>query len=615
MTPSESPVTAPTAPPASTTPPAPATPAWVDTVRRRYLGGDASVFVLYRNIYDRILLDGKFVELEQYVFRSLLEGKKKRVLSHSIASGTQALVGRAFDAEVEPLDGIENALVHESGTAVMIHYAGSLFPAGDPSMMTMQDRQAIAKLHRWSLNPQIGDSDNVVFLLVESLAELNAQILSNPRIATIEIPMPGQAERETTIRMADSSLDAGQVTRLAQQASGLRLVQLFGLLGKDANLQAAPNDAEREALIQELIQGTDDAQARAKQLAKLTSGQTNEQIRHLLQPGSKAPAAGNAFEEIAALLRTRKRELVTQECFGLIEFVEPKMGLEGVGGMTMVKAELAAIAAAIRSGNVARIPMGILVVGPMGSGKTFVTKAFVREAGIPAVMLKNIRSKWVGATESNLEKVLAMVKAMGPIALIIDEGDRSLGGEGDEDGGTSSRVTARLKEFMSDTDNRGQVLFIMMTNRPDKLDADMKRPGRFDTKIPLFFPENGAERANIVRVILKRFGKQIALDDGAEEGWMEAALEDTEFSNAELEALTLLSIDLAERGDGRLTREVFLQAAVDYMPTRDTLMIEYMELLAISEASRRSLLPEKFKHKTTDELHAEMKRVRSQLRL
>jgi transitional endoplasmic reticulum ATPase len=287
----------------------------------------------------------------------------------------------------------------------------------------------------------------------------------------------------------------------------------------------------------------------------------------------------------------------------------------------MVKAELAAIAAAVRSGNVARIPMGILVVGPMGSGKTFVTKAFVREAGIPAVMLKNIRSKWVGATESNLEKVLAMVKTMGPIALIIDEGDRSLGGEGDEDGGTSSRVTARLKEFMSDTDNRGQVLFIMMTNRPDKLDADMKRPGRFDTKIPLFFPENGAERANIVRVILKRFGKAVEplsqqeQDDGADEAWMEAALEDTEFSNAELEALTLLSIDLAERGDGRLTREVFLQAAVDYMPTRDTLMIEYMELLAISEASRRSLLPEKFKHRTTDELHAEMKRVRAQLRL
>ncbi|WP_428002254.1 ATP-binding protein [Acidovorax sp.] len=599
----------------------PATPAWVDTVRRRYLSGDASVFVLYRNIYDRILLDGKFVELEQYLFRSLLEGKKKRVLSHSIASGTQALAGRAFDAEAEPLDGIEAALMHESGTAVVIHYAGSLFPAGDPSMMTMQDRQAIAKLHRWSLNPQIGDSDNVVFLLVESLAELNAQILSNPRIATVEIPMPGQAERETTIRMADSSLDAGQVTRLAQQASGLRLVQLFGLLGNDANVQA-PNDAEREALIRELIAGTEDAEARAQQLTKLTSGQTNEQIRHLLQPGSKAPAKGNAFEEIAALLRTRKRELVTQECFGLIEFVEPKFGLEGVGGMTMVKAELAAIAAAIRSGNVARIPMGILVVGPMGSGKTFVTKAFVREAGIPAVMLKNIRSKWVGATESNLEKVLAMVKAMGPIALIIDEGDRSLGGEGDEDGGTSSRVTARLKEFMSDTDNRGQVLFIMMTNRPDKLDADMKRPGRFDTKIPLFFPENGAERANIVRVILKRFGKAIEEpprnddeDDGAGAGWMEAALEDTEFSNAELEALTLLSIDLAERADGRLTREVFLQAAVDYMPTRDTLMIEYMELLAISEASRRSLLPEKFKHRTTDELHAEMKRVRSQLRL
>jgi hypothetical protein len=68
--------------------------------------------------------------------------------------------------------------------------------------------------------------------------------------------------------------------------------------------------------------------------------------------------------------------------------------------------------------------MGLLAVGPMGAGKTFVIKAFLKEAGLSGVALKNFRSKWVGSTEANLDRVLATVKAMGPIALLIDEGDR-----------------------------------------------------------------------------------------------------------------------------------------------------------------------------------------------
>jgi SpoVK/Ycf46/Vps4 family AAA+-type ATPase len=72
--------------------------------------------------------------------------------------------------------------------------------------------------------------------------------------------------------------------------------------------------------------------------------------------------------------------------------------------------------------------MGLLAVGPMGAGKTFVIKAFLKEAGLSGIALKNFRSKWVGSTEANLDRVLATVKAMGPIALVIDEGDRSFGG-------------------------------------------------------------------------------------------------------------------------------------------------------------------------------------------
>lgn len=111
--------------------------------------------------------------------------------------------------------------------------------------------------------------------------------------------------------------------------------------------------------------------------------------------------------------------------------------------------------------------------------------------------------------------MLATVKAMGPIAVIIDEGDRSFGsGGGDEsDGGTSSRIIARLKEFMADTENRGRVLFVMMTNRPDKLDTDIKRPGRLDRKIPFFYCETPEERAQVLKAVLNRYGEPISASD------------------------------------------------------------------------------------------------------
>jgi len=126
----------------------------------------------------------------------------------------------------------------------------------------------------------------------------------------------------------------------------------------------------------------------------------------------------------------------------------------------------------------------------MGTGKTFVAEAFVKETGLTAVKLKNFRSKWVGATEGNLERILNVIQAIGQVIVIIDEGDRAFGNqEGEGDGGTGARVMGRIKEFMSDTQNRGRVVFILMTNRPDKLDVDIKRAGRLDKKIPFLYPD------------------------------------------------------------------------------------------------------------------------------
>ncbi|MEO8122213.1 MAG: ATP-binding protein, partial [Rhodoferax sp.] len=353
------------------------------------------------------------------------------------------------------------------------------------------------------------------------------------------------------------------------------------------------SEPERRALIVQLLQGTTDAEQRATTLATITAGMTPAEITKLIEPGKALPV-NDPNQEVLKVIHARKREMIEKECAGLIEFIEPKHGLSSVGGHENIKHELMAIAKNLKEGETTLTPMGLLAVGPMGSGKTFVIKAFLKEAGLSAVALKNFRSKWVGSTEANLERVLATVKAMGPIAVIIDEGDRSFGSGGGEGGddGTSSRVIARLKEFMAEPENRGQVLFVMMTNRPDKLDSDIKRPGRLDRKIPFFYCDSAPERAQVLQAVLSRYGETCV---ASTEELLTLCETLTGYSNADLEALALLAVELARNQGGPLDAQALTAAAADFMPPQERDMIEFMELLAVSETSRRSMLPKRYR--------------------
>ncbi len=252
--------------------------------------------------------------------------------------------------------------------------------------------------------------------------------------------------------------------------------------------------------------------------------------------------------------------------------------------------------------------MGLLLVGPMGTGKTFIANAFAKESGISAIKLKNFRSKWVGATESNLEKVLTIIRALGPILLVIDEGDRSFGDAGDSDGGTSSRVIARIKEFMSESENRGQVVFMIMTNRPDKLDADIKRAGRLDRKIPFFYASTCEEVEGILGAQLKRYAVKHTVDWPRDRERTSGPL--IGYSNADLEAVALLANDLAHGADGTVTVDILARAISDYLPSRDEAMLRYMELLAVFEASSRAMLPPKYREMSNEQLDLALREAR-----
>ena len=257
--------------------------------------------------------------------------------------------------------------------------------------------------------------------------------------------------------------------------------------------------------------------------------------------------------------------------------------------------------------------MGMLFTGPMGTGKTFVAEAFAKECGLPTIKLKNFRSKWVGATEGNLERILTVIKAIGQVVVIIDEGDRAFGNtDGEGDGGTSSRVIARIKEFMSDTQNRGRILFLVMTNRPDKLDVDLKRAGRLDRKIPFLYSQTPEEVEAVAKALVRKNRVKSDVDFASIREGFGAKL--VGYSNADVEAVILMANDDAAReggGDAPVTAEHFVKAAADYFPSRDAELLEYMELLAVFEASSRRLLPPKYAHMTPEELDVRLRLLRA----
>jgi ATP-dependent 26S proteasome regulatory subunit len=591
-------------------------PRWAETLRQKYLAGEASTFVLYRNVFDNFLVAGKLHGLQSFLVEELFKETKKRVVEVSLERGIRHLSGKpsgaalaalAQDSGVEPtllqsLHLLEAQMRSEQSTAVIVPYADALLPAGDPSFMAQQDRQTYLTFHRWSLDASLTSADNITILITESLGAINPGLLSNPKVSAIEIPMPDLAQRKRVIGFFAPKLTEQQITLFSDRTGGLRTVQLASIMASSDG--HGLSESQRRELILQLLQGTPEAEQRASTLATITAGMTPNEINKLIEPG-KTLAVGDANAEVLKVIHSRKREMIEKECAGLIEFIEPKHGLASVGGHENIKSELLAIAKNLKEGNTTLTPMGLLAVGPMGSGKTFVIKAFLKEAGLSGVALKNFRSKWVGSTEANLERVLATVKAMGPIAVIIDEGDRSFGNGGGEGGddGTSSRIIARLKEFMAETDNRGQVLFVMMTNRPDKLDSDIKRPGRLDRKIPFFYCESAAERSQVLLAVLTRYG-ETCVASSAELLTLCETL--TGYSNADLEALALLAVESARNQASPLNAALLTEAALDFMPPQERDMIEFMELLAVSETSRRTLLPKRFKDMAIADIQANL---------
>src|SRR6266705_2173165 len=421
--------------------------------------------------------------------------------------------------------------------AVMIDYGETVAPAGEPGQLPAEDRSAIVTLRRWASEPVFLQGSVTFCLLVETMATLSAALVSDARTFEIAVPVPDEQERYAYL--------AGRGSR----------PETFATV-----------DARRVAI--------------------LTSGLTRLHLESLL---AEAEAGGAPLDQ-DALTREKKR-LIEEASGGLLTFMTSKVGLDAVAGHEGAKALLRETARALSHGRLDVVPMGYLICGPVGTGKSFIVQCFAKEIGIPVVELLNFRSKWQGQTEANLERVLALLDAIGPVAVVVDEADAALGTRetGGADSGVSERVFASLAAFMGDTRRRGKVIWFLMTSRPDLVPVDLKRQGRAEEHLALFPPATVAERARVFDLLRERLG--IALEPGVDATALFAESRDA-LSAADLEAILVRSSRrMASAGRTTLSAALLRELIRDFQPPSYPLELEYQRLIAAFECTSRQLLP------------------------
>src|ERR1700739_840545 len=556
-----------------------ALPAWARELSEKYYSRSFAVFVLYGNVRDLVPLRTQegatsFASLEDFLSRALF-GQRDLILHYDRGglsfgnSTTQADFRRALegydsfhgtnfsqgglprnpDAVLNLLDNyLRLRIADGKNIGLVIDFAETIAPAGDVSSMSAEDRNSLVILKRWARNAAFLDADVTICLISENQIELNQGIVQHPGVSSIGIPLPDYADRLEFIQsqLKNQALPAGSWVNdesLATLGAGLKRVQLQSL------------------------------------------------ISHTVQ---------NRQPLTLKFLSDRKKDLIEAESGGLLEFVQSRFDLSLVAGNDQAKRKLQDAAKAIHAGNTDVLPMGYIICGPVGTGKTFITTCFAGEVGIPAVTLKNFRSMWQGVTEGNLERVLTLLKAMSPIAVIVDEADAQLGDRSSSgDSGVGNRVFAQIAQFMGNTEFRGKVIWFLLTCRPDLLPVDLKRQGRAEEHIALFYPDTQEERLALLRAMQRKVGMKPFPED-VETFFLNRA---GGLSGADIEGILVRSHMRSRLQNKSAVDTEDLKAALeDFIPPYYPTEIDLQNLVAVLECTSKSLLPKQYRDVERSEL-------------
>ncbi len=563
-------------------------PHWAQELDAQLREGESALFILHGQVYDYTRVNGDYLPFRHFLAQWL--GQERHVVFYNLGLGLefgdqagenvfrQALEPQENPAETDEAEDVSrvraralNALGQKPAPkplpqsprevlqlaervmaapcrgpqscrplALILEYAETIVPAVDLGSMGEPDRAALVTLLRWARQAELVEQGHLVVLTTGNLADLNPNLLlSRHGAQIIEVPPP---DRDARLHFIDHFLSQGKYhlslssQELANLAAGLSLRVLHTLL--------------RQSLGQPL---------------------TMEMVRR------------------------KKKDLLRQELVGLVEVIEPRFGLADIGGLEPIKEYFAQIVAAIQADEVRLVPRGITMMGPPGVGKTALAEALARDCGFNFVKLLNPRTKWVGESERNFFKALNTLRSLTPVVVVEDEADQSEHSRDEYSGdtGVSNRLRQMRFEFVGDPAIQGKVLWIRITNRPDRLDKADLRSGRSSERIPFFMPDFD-EKCHIFRVVAQR--SQIPCDCG-DFSDVVRHLDQRHpevITGGDLEELVFRAYRRA-RLDGReqVSLADFTQVIDDFLPPHQMEVLRHMERLALHQCSSRRFVPER----------------------
>lgn len=560
-------------------------PSWAQELSYKYCSKTANLYIVHGNIRDFLPHQMReeefnFVKIQDYI-SEVLFGNRDVIVYYDRSSGVTFCKAEMKDDYLQvmrSMNGIESevdVLAKEPQSAMhnlekyfyhninqkkrfvlIVDYAETIVPNTDISRYTDEDRYSLVTLNRWAHDPLFTEGDISIILLTENLVDLNIKLVRSPITIKVNIPIPDEKVRRS----------------------------FFNFLKNHDQLLLEEGLSPDEA-------------------AKTTGGLNLVNINQL---------AAESYQEDRMInmeyLRRKKKEIIEAEAIGLLEFLESEFDLSMVSGHGFVKKRLKNAARAIKRGRLDVLPMGYLISGAVGTGKSFLVTAFAGEIGIPIVKFRNFRSKWQGVTEANLEKILNILKAMAPVGVMIDEADAFLGHRHQTgDSGTSNRIFAQLASFMGNTAFRGKIIWFLITCRPDLLPIDMKRQGRAEEHLALFYPDSIEEKESLFATLVKKLDlkiQKINIIDLLKR-------HSFDFSGADLESVLIRAKFLSAMNNHVFITKNDLEETIrDFIPPAYPHEISLQNLVAVLECTSREMVPKRFRNLDRGKVIAEIRELK-----
>ncbi|MDF2523242.1 MAG: family ATPase, partial [Clostridiales bacterium] len=315
---------------------------WFNEFINKYKAGISHEFLFYFNVRDVV---DHYRPMERYLYEEFIKQRDFSIVAFYDISTGLTFMDPGMEREFNKITANEavnmmhalpsklfsyiDTALKSTKMALFINHVEKIIPSGDVGSMTLEERISLIWLCEWSGSARISSVGSAIFMFSDNLADVSRDVLkSSFRVEPVLIELPCEEDRRAYIEY----------------------------LLKDQSIKMDISLDE---------------------FSKLSTGLSKKSIKDI-KLKAEAEGVPISFE----FIKEKKQDVLKKEYGDVLEFIYPEIGFEDIGGMEKAKNYLIKnIVEPIKKGDLRRVPMGILLCGPSGTGKTLLVNALAKSSG------------------------------------------------------------------------------------------------------------------------------------------------------------------------------------------------------------------------------------------